>query len=192
MAEIIACPSCQRQLQVPETFFGQTVQCPDCQHQFQAVAPTSAVQSAAPAAAKPASADGEEREKARPRKTYDDDDDNRDRRGKDEDDDDDLRFTRRRSRLQPHRGTLVLILGVLAICCVGAPVTGIVAWILGHLDLKEMDAGRMDPEGRGQTQTGKILGMISVILTVVGIGGYCLIVFFAMAAGALNAPRRRG
>ena len=38
---------------------------------------------------------------------------------------------------------------------------GIVAWILGNGDLKEMDTGTMDPSGRSTTNDGKICGMQS-------------------------------
>lgn len=84
--------------------------------------------------------------------------------------------------LRAHRATLVLILGIVGLlCCM--PV-GIVAWVLGHQDLKDMDAGVMDPAGRGTTQAGKILGMISVILFVLGaIVWGCL-----LALGILTAP----
>jgi hypothetical protein len=184
MAELIACPNCQRQLQVPENFFGQMVQCPDCQHQFQAGPAASGLQAGTPAPEKPASA---------PRPKPDDDDSDeapRRRRPADDDDDDDFRMSRPRHHLTPHRGVLVLIMGILAICCVGAPVTGIIAWILGNNDLKEMDAGRMDPEGRGQTQIGKVLGMISTILTVLAFVAYCLF-FVLMIFGAAMAPGRR-
>ena len=37
MAEIIHCPKCHRPLQVPENYFGQTVQCPECRHMFTAI-----------------------------------------------------------------------------------------------------------------------------------------------------------
>ena len=69
--------------------------------------------------------------------------------------------------LTPHRGVLILVLGILGIvCCV---ICGIIAWVMGNGDLREIDAGRMDPSGRGLTQAGKICGMISVILLIVGI-----------------------
>lgn len=67
----------------------------------------------------------------------------------------------------PHRGSLVLTLGILALVCNFCLVPGIMAWAFGHSDLKEIDAGRMDPEGRGMTQAGKILGMIGTILPLV-------------------------
>ncbi len=40
---------------------------------------------------------------------------------------------------------------------------------MGSADLKEMDAGTMDPEGRGITNAGKICGMIGCIILIVGI-----------------------
>ena len=49
MAEIVSCPACERTLQVPESYFGQTVQCPECKHTF-AAAPASAAPRAAPPA----------------------------------------------------------------------------------------------------------------------------------------------
>jgi hypothetical protein len=45
----------------------------------------------------------------------------------------------------------------------------------------------MDPAGRGMTQAGKILGMISVALTVVGfLIWVCLIAFGVMAGTHMN------
>ena len=48
-------------------------------------------------------------------------------------------------------------------------ICGVIAWVMGSGDLLEMDAGRMDPTGRDMTQAGKICGMISTILAVVGL-----------------------
>ena len=69
--------------------------------------------------------------------------------------------------LRPHRGGLILALGILGlVCCF---ICGIIAWVMGSNDLKEMAAGRMDPAGQGLTQAGKICGMISVILQIIGL-----------------------
>jgi hypothetical protein len=69
--------------------------------------------------------------------------------------------------LRPHRGGLILALGILGlVCCF---ICGIIAWVMGNSDLREMAAGRMDPSGQGMTQAGKICGMISVILQIVGL-----------------------
>jgi hypothetical protein len=48
MPEIVECPSCHRQLKVPETLLNQRVKCPSCQTSFEAL-PSSASTSAAPA-----------------------------------------------------------------------------------------------------------------------------------------------
>lgn len=68
----------------------------------------------------------------------------------------------------PHRGVLILILGILGWVS-GCVIFGIVAWVMGNTDLAEMRAGRMDKSGEGMTQIGKIIGMISVILSVIGL-----------------------
>jgi hypothetical protein len=68
-------------------------------------------------------------------------------------------------RLAPHRGSLILVLGILGLVLGGIGfVLGIMAWILGRNDLREMDAGRMDPSGRDTTNTGLVCGMIGTIL----------------------------
>jgi hypothetical protein len=83
--------------------------------------------------------------------------------------------------MKPHRGTMILVLGILGLI-VCAPL-GIVAWIMGGNDLKEMDAGTMDPSGRGNTQAGKICGMIATILMIVGfVIGFLVFMFIAVAA----------
>ncbi|MHC4086067.1 MAG: hypothetical protein ACYSWZ_23785 [Planctomycetota bacterium] len=69
--------------------------------------------------------------------------------------------------LTPHRGVLILVLGILGILC--CFICGIVAWVMGNGDLKEMAAGRMDPTGEGLTKAGKICGIVSVVLLIVGI-----------------------
>ena len=68
---------------------------------------------------------------------------------------------------KPHRGTMILIFGILSLIC--CPIIfGVLALIMGQADLKEMDAGRMDPSGRGMTKAGVILGIVGLVLGVVG------------------------
>jgi hypothetical protein len=86
--------------------------------------------------------------------------------------------------LKPHRGVVVLVLGILGI--VVCFICGIIAWAMGNNDLREMAAGTMDPSGRGMTQAGKICGMIGVILAIVGMCIYALLVIIA-GAGAVMA-----
>jgi len=88
--------------------------------------------------------------------------------------------------LRPHRGTVVLVLGILSLVigCVGW-IMGIIAWTMGNADLREMNAGRMDPDGRSLTSAGKICGMISVILHAVVLAIWlCWFLFVAVIAGA--------
>ncbi|MCA8980347.1 MAG: hypothetical protein H6831_14355 [Planctomycetes bacterium] len=70
------------------------------------------------------------------------------------------------SHLTPHRGVLILVLGITSLMFT---ITGPFAWILGRQDLAAMDAGTMDPEGRSITQVGTIIGMIVTILALIGI-----------------------
>ena len=78
--------------------------------------------------------------------------------------------------LRPHRGTLILVLGILGlVCCF---ICGIIAWVMGNNDLRDIDAGRIDPSGRGLTQAGKICGMIGVILWIVGLVIQVLLMIF--------------
>ena len=84
--------------------------------------------------------------------------------------------------LQPHRGTTILVLGILGlVCCL---ILGIIAWIMGNGDLREMNAGRMDPEGRGLTNAGRICGIISVCLAIVAVA-FWVIMFVIGGAAAL-------
>jgi hypothetical protein len=83
--------------------------------------------------------------------------------------------------MKPHRGTVIIVLGILGLV-VCAPLA-IAAWVMGSNDLKEMDAGTMDPTGRGTTNAGKICGIIGTILMVLGlIFGLIFVLFFGMAA----------
>ena len=76
---------------------------------------------------------------------------------------------------------LALRLGILGIlCCV---VLGILAWVMGNNDLKDMAAGRMDPAGRDLTQAGKICGIISVILQAIALVGVIIWLILVLLAG---------
>ncbi|HXR47238.1 MAG TPA: hypothetical protein VN784_07325 [Candidatus Limnocylindrales bacterium] len=84
--------------------------------------------------------------------------------------------------MKPHRGTLILVLGILGLV-VCAPLA-IAAWVMGAGDLKQIDAGTMDPSGRGTTQAGKICGIIGTILLIIGVI-ICGIIFLIGFAAAL-------
>lgn len=88
--------------------------------------------------------------------------------------------------LRPHRAGVVLTLGIVGLLC--CQVLASAAWIVGHLDLRDMDAGRMDPSGRSMTQAGMILGIIGTVLLAL----YLLLnvlVFTIAALGGMPVPR---
>ena len=83
--------------------------------------------------------------------------------------------------LRPPRGGAILALGILGL--VVCFICGIIAWVMGNTDLREMGAGRMDPSGRGLTNAGRICGIVSVILSCAG-AAIWLIVVVVMAAAS--------
>ena len=78
--------------------------------------------------------------------------------------------------VQPHRGTMVLVFGIIA-------------WVMGSNDLKEIDAGRMDPSGRGITQAGQICGIIATVLWLAGVVIWLLVAVIGGTAASF-APGR--
>ncbi len=180
MAELIACPECKKHLQVPDELLGQRVQCPECTHLFTAAA-TEQVSigiTGVPASPPPIPTSEtltweREAEADEGKRRRDDDDDH---------DDDALPRRRRRSygnRFSgtAHRGGMILAFGLAGLLGMSffpvGLVFGIMAWIMGNADMAEMRSGRMDPEGEGMTQAGRIMGMISTILQIVSILACC-------------------
>ncbi len=209
--EIAPCPKCDTRLSVLPTDVGVDIQCPSCETVFKALradAPPPP-DAGAKGKGKGSSAlvklgsgskkdddDDDDRPstKKKSRRGDDDDDDDRpskrrsSRRGDDDDDDDDDRPSRRRrSRRgggwsQPHRGVMLLVFALLGwvVCLIFA----IVAWVMASNDLKEIEAGRMDPEGQGLTQAAKVVSMIACIVALVGVVLYCGFAMLAIVAGA--------
>ena len=69
--------------------------------------------------------------------------------------------------IKPHRGTMILVFGILGvICCI---IFAILAWVMGSGDLKAMAEGQMDPSGEGMTKVGKILGMVGCALGILSL-----------------------
>jgi hypothetical protein len=60
------------------------------------------------------------------------------------------------------------VLGILSLVFTCFPL-GIVAWVMGNSDIREIDAGRMDHEGRGLALAGKICGIISCVISAISI-----------------------
>ena len=83
--------------------------------------------------------------------------------------------------LKPHRGAMILTFGILGL--VICAIFGIVAWVMGNGDLREMAAGTMDRTGEGMTRAGKICGMISTILLIAGVALWAVgMVLFAVVS----------
>jgi hypothetical protein len=169
MPTIINCPGCARELRVPDHLRGREVQCPTCGTRFAAVPPSSAPTESYPESPLPRREPPPE-----PQPAF----------AEDEDDpyyDQGRPSRRRRLDLDPHRGGLILTLGILSLVLpCGGLVLGIIAWVLGHNDLAAMRAGTMDPGGRENTNAGRILGMVCCGLHLAG----CL--FYAMFFGAFG------
>ncbi len=88
-----------------------------------------------------------------------------------------------RNYVSPHRGGLILVLGLLGFIMT-CPICSLLAWVMGSHDLAEMRAGRMDRSGEGLTQAGQVLGMILSIFCILG----CVVILalLLLAAAASN------
>jgi predicted Zn finger-like uncharacterized protein len=176
MAEIISCPQCERKLRATDDLLGKQVKCPTCGTTFTAEMPRPPV-TPIPIREEDRPGREERRPPRRPPAGRRDD--------RDEDDWEDpgplgpppAARSRRGMRRDavPHRGPLILVLGILSLVfCwtwVMSMVLGPIAWIMGHNDLKEMRAGRMDSDGQGMTNAGMICGIISTLLAVLMVAG---------------------
>jgi hypothetical protein len=81
--------------------------------------------------------------------------------------------------VKEHRGVTVLVLGILGITVF--PGFGIAAWVMGNHDLRDMDAGWMDPTGRGITAAGRVCGIISVaVLGLAALAGFVVLLVAAV------------
>jgi hypothetical protein len=151
---IVTCPSCEIPLDVPETLLGRTVRCASCANTFS----TSTEPSSAGAplqGRRPLRSDEVETEDEAPW----------------------ARGPRR--DLLPHRGGMILTLGIIsvalspfALCSIPGLVfgtaslaLGITGLVLGQADLRRMRTHRMDPDGRGTTNAGWICAIIGTCIS---------------------------
>jgi len=77
-------------------------------------------------------------------------------------------------RMEPHRGGLIIALALIGLL-VFQPIC-IAAVVMGKADIQKMDAGLMDPMGRGTTQAGVIVSWIGIGFMVAGLALFCLLV----------------
>ncbi len=114
--------------------------------------------------------DEDERPSRRSRRRDEDEEEERPRRRRPADEDEEERPRRKRKRsgrgVEPHRGVMILVFGLLGFCCV---IFAILAVLFAQQDLRKMADGEMDDSGQGLTQAGRILGIIWLILTVIGV-----------------------
>ena len=160
MAIEFKCQNCQKTLRVADEFAGKKARCPNCQtillveSDTETVEPTS-VQPPVPSTPQPPAY-------GQPRRIP-----NTSPFATDNPYSDPFEQyqspTRQRSRGEPHRGGLVLVLGILSIgCCFLIP--GILALVFGLNDLKAMKEGRMDDEGHDVTLAGTVLAGITTVI----------------------------
>jgi hypothetical protein len=205
MAKLIACPECNKHLQVPEDLFGKQVRCPECKHTFTPQADPepespppvpSSIRPKPKSTPPPDELDSEDEVPARRRRGSTDDD------ADDNDDDRPVRRRRsaRRSYFTPHRAGMILAFGIIALVLPNVGIVfGLIAWFMGTSDLREIHEGRMDPEGESMTQAGRIMGIIATALWGVSILALCVFfVFYFFCVGfvifgaAANANRPPG
>ena len=70
--------------------------------------------------------------------------------------------------LQPHRGPLILTLGITSLVCFCLFFAAIPAIIMANEDLRKMDNGIMNADGRSITTAGKVIGIVALILNGLG------------------------
>lgn len=202
MAPLVECPACARQLRLPDDLSGRHVQCPACGHQLLAgdgpqspsgpgdvYAVVEEETPAGPTGVRRCPACGESNRPGVRRCLF---------CGQPFGSDGESGRPRPRRQLagyaQPHRGGIVLTLGILSIVLpVAGPVCGIIAWVMGNGDLRKMRQGVMDREGMGLTQAGWICGIIGTVLGGVQAlfcCGYFLLVgaVFTAAENAAHRP----
>jgi hypothetical protein len=86
--------------------------------------------------------------------------------------DDDYGYRRRRRDTEPHRGGLVLAMGIISLAGIlviwGVPIIfGIIGWVMGHSDLRKMRNNQMDPEGESMTRAGWICSILGTLLNLI-------------------------
>lgn len=77
------------------------------------------------------------------------------------------------NNLEPDRGTLILVLGLLGLLSLWP--LGTAAWIMGSGDLKRMQRGLMDKKGEANTRVGYVLGIVSTLLGILAVVLICFL-----------------
>jgi Domain of unknown function (DUF4190) len=88
-----------------------------------------------------------------------------------------------RDSVQPHRGPMILVFGILGVLTFSCPILGIfgiVAWVMGKRDLEQIRRGKMNKEGEGLTKSGYILGIVGTIMFI--LYSLLIVAYFALIA----------
>ena len=76
--------------------------------------------------------------------------------------------------MPPHRGGLILALGILSFFI---PVFGLImggaVWSMASNDLRAMREGNMDPSGEGPTRVGQVFAIIATLLWMIPCLVFC-------------------
>lgn len=209
MPAIVDCPACNRKLRIPDALLGKPVKCPTCGNMFSESAPPPpempALEPQPPAPSqttRPCPACGEQvgmepgqcpfceeplGAPPRPLAPYE------------EQHEWEQPVKRRRRDEEDHRGTLILVLGILSIvigaalscpCYIIAFVTaaiglglGLPAVVMGRTDLQRMKRYEMDPSGHGITQAGMICGIVGASISALILMLYVAIVILLVVSG---------
>jgi hypothetical protein len=195
MAIDVTCPKCKEKLRIPDDWLGQTVECPACEHSFTAIKDPDSVEPGVVSSGPPPLPPGVAAPPAKAPDVAEDDDEFASPIDEEPEDRDRPRKKRARRRpskgpggyfgelqrkqkkmMAPHRGAVVLLLGIFSILCcwtfvlaIGSCACGYYAYQMGSYDLREMQAGRMDPSGKAITQVGRIMGLIGAVLSLLGV-----------------------
>jgi hypothetical protein len=107
----------------------------------------------------------------------------------------------------PHRAGLIAGLGLAAwatsvlggLCFVLLPLTaplalapGAAAWALGRRDVGAIDAGRMDPAGRGPTEYGLQSGRTAILIMLLAVAGWAALFALSALARVVSSAARLG
>jgi LSD1 subclass zinc finger protein len=84
----------------------------------------------------------------------------------------------------PHRGGLILTLGIVGLVAsflhilaiVGLPLS-IAAWTMAQTDIKQINEGLMDPQGLSNTQAGRVCGIFGTVIGCLWVSLFCCVGF---------------
>lgn len=93
--------------------------------------------------------------------------------------------------LEPHRGTAILVMGIMSLFILPF-IFGPITWLWAKEDLRKMKLGRMDLEGKGNTEAGRLMAIIATILGMIMVGLtvlYCTGIWLLMASTRAGVQR---